>query len=411
MAFVLYNLLLVLLFRLWSLSLLHRTMQAYVMSDAEADRPPARAPTLSVLIPARNEEHNIGPCLSAVLQQDYPLLEIIVIDDASTDQTGAIVEDMQRQHRVIQLMKNNGPPPGWAGKPYALHRGVQHARGEYLLFLDADVRISPDCVRRAMRYVVKYDADLTSMLPVFECVRFWEKVVLPIYGEAFLHALIPFAPPWRRLTEHRPVKPAAYGGFILFKRTAYEHIGGHAHEQVKRSFNEDMELAGVIEQQGRRATLLFGWPAFLRVRMYLHGRHLWEGVSKSISHLKPRLLPFGIYVSFMVFVLPWLAAPMALIAGWRHGWDPVTWCVLVLGLLLSGLALLSRRLLARMVYLDGSYPYCQPLGGLALMAMFANALWRVMSGHSTSWKGRQMSMRVDKNVSDDRQMYTPRGEE
>ncbi len=394
MLFVAVNLGIVFLFRLWFLFLGWRAIKAFSHSkDTTDESAPPRS--VSVLIPARNEQANIKSCLEAVLRQNYPLKEIIVIDDGSTDQTAQIVEEMQQRHEIIRLVKNSGPLPGWLGKNYALYRGAQQAGGEYLLFLDADVRISPDCLRTAMRYVLKYNSDLTTMLPLVNCVGFWEKVILPIYGEVFLWSLIPLVKPFRDLSGHRPPKPIAFGGFLLFKRETYDRIGGH--ERVKSSIIEDVDLARAIRWDGYRLNLLFGWPEFLTARMYFHLQHIWEGVGKSISGLKVWQLLLGAYVVFSLFVLPWLAIPLALFHQWRYEWEQLSLWILALGIGASVLALIDRWYLARTTHMDHSYPYLQPLGGLMLVAMMVNAALRVTSGRGAYWKGRHVSLDAPKS--------------
>jgi chlorobactene glucosyltransferase len=391
MRFVLINLAIVLFFRLGLFALGRRTLGAFSISTIDADRRPTSPPSsISVLIPARNEEKNIGSCLDSVLRQDFPIAEIIVIDDGSTDRTGRIVQDRQREHEIIRLVRNNELPPGWLGKNYALHRGAQHARGDYLLFLDADVRLSPDCLRRAMGHVIEYDSDLTTMLPVVQCVGFWEKVILPVYGKIFLWSLVPMLRPWNRLAEHRPPKPIAFGGFLLFKRSTYDEIGGH--ERVRQSIIEDIDLARVITWDGHKLSVLFGWPAFFTARMYFHVRHIWEGISKSLSGLKIWQLILGAYGMFILLVLPWLAIPAALLHQWRYGWDSVSAWVLALGIVLSAVALLSRWILARVTRIDNTYPYLEPLGGLMMVAMLIGVVFKLLMGKGAHWKGRHVSL-------------------
>ncbi|MDW8240001.1 MAG: glycosyltransferase [Acidobacteriota bacterium] len=386
---IVVNLSIILAFRLWFLFLSWFTVRAFSHTDRLRGEPDSPR-TVTVLIPARNEQENIRACLEAVLQQDYPILEIIVIDDASTDQTGAIVEQMQQRHQLIQLVKNNGPLPGWLGKNYALYRGAQQARGDYLLFLDADVRLSPDCLRTAMHYALKYDADMLTIFPVVICVGFWEKVIMPIYGEIFLWSLIPLVQPFKRLRAHHPSKPVAFGGFLLFKKQTYDCIGGH--ERVKSSIIEDVELARVVKRSGYRLNTLLGGPRLLTARMYQHLGHLWEGISKSISGLTVWQLLLGIYVCFSVFVLPWLALPLVLFDGFLSEWSTMSVWALALSALTCLVALVSRWHLAKAASMDGSYAYLQPLGGLVLMAMFLETTWRVLSGKGATWKGRRVSL-------------------
>jgi hypothetical protein len=197
------------------------------------------------------------------------------------------------------------------------------------------------------------------------------------------------------MTGHRPTKPVAFGGFLLFKKETYEKIGGH--ERVKGSIIEDIDLARAIQRDGHGLNLLFGCPQFLTARMYRHLKHMWEGLSKSIRGLTAWQLLLGAYVCFSIFVLPWLAVPVALSYQWLNGWDALSGWVLALGVSLSSLALFSRWYLAKTIHLDHSCPYWQPLGGLMLVAMLVNAMLRVTFGRGAYWKGRHVPLSAEKS--------------
>ncbi|MBI3951733.1 MAG: glycosyltransferase family 2 protein [Acidobacteria bacterium] len=195
------------------------TLKALSKLHAGCQEPTAfPTPAMSVLIPARNEENNIGACLESIVHQEFPIGEIIVVDDGSTDRTTDIVKQLQQKAPTIKLLQIKDPPAGWIGKTHALYRGVQEAGGEYLLFVDADARLSPDCLSQAMSYALENRSDLTTMVPVVKCVSFWEKVILPFGIETV------FFPIKRALGRDRD-RATAFGWFLLFKRATYDKMG------------------------------------------------------------------------------------------------------------------------------------------------------------------------------------------
>jgi chlorobactene glucosyltransferase len=336
-------------------------------------------PSVSVLIPARNEERNIGPCLNSGLQQDFPVTDITVVDDGSTDSTAEIVEEIQRRDHIIQLVRIRELPPGWIGKNYALHRGAQTSKSDYLLLLDADVRLSPGCLAHTMRYALQQDSDLVTMFPAVKWVTFWEKVILPIWGEIFLPMAGTMGP--------NPEEAKAFGGYLLFKRETYDRIGGH--ERVRNAIVEDVALARIVKREGYRFNILSGWPDLLTARMYTSFTHIWEGIGKTLMGLKAWQLVIGSYLALAIFVLPWFSIPISLLYHSLYGWDWLTASILTLGVCSSMFTLLIRWYLAKVVDCDNTYPYLEPLGGLIVVAMLVNSLMRMTFHRGAKWKGRR----------------------
>jgi glycosyltransferase involved in cell wall biosynthesis len=220
-------------------------------------------PQVTILIPAKDEEARIRGCLESALAQDYPNTTVIAIDDRSTDRTGAVMDDLVREHPNLEIIHVKEPPrPGWTGKNNALFTGTQHARGQWLLYVDSDVVLEPDALRVAMGVVLRKKFDLLSLLPRLESHSFWESILVPLAGSAastmYLIALTN--------KSDGPTKTAfANGQFLLISRSAYDAIGGH--EAVRDRYCEDVEIARLLRQGGLRPRVAWG-NEFAAVRMY-----------------------------------------------------------------------------------------------------------------------------------------------
>ncbi|NTU85951.1 MAG: glycosyltransferase, partial [Chloroflexales bacterium] len=237
--------------------------------------PPAPAPLVSVLVPARNEERAVGRCVAAALSQSYPACEVIVVDDGSTDRTPAILAGMGDAR--LRVLRGRPLPPGWVGKCNACQQLGEAARGEWLLFLDADTAPSADLVAALLTHARRRGLDLVTILPFLELETFWERAVLP----PFL-SLIADLFPFERLErpDARPDEVMANGQCILVRRAAYEAIGGHA--AVRDEVLEDVRLAQAIRRAGFRVGGGEGL-AYLRVRMYTNGREVVAGLTKNAA--------------------------------------------------------------------------------------------------------------------------------
>jgi chlorobactene glucosyltransferase len=214
---------------------------------------------VSVIIPARDEERTIERTVRAFLAQTYPELEIIVVNDRSVDRTGEILAGFEG----IIVVDNEEPPPGWLGKPWALHQGSRRATGELLLFVDADVIYQPDTISAAVAHLEDCDAALISLFPHLEMHGFWEHVVMPnlaVFAFSFL-------PLW--LANRTRIALLAVGGGPgnLVRRADYEAVGGH--ESLRDAVVDDVALARLMRRGGRRTETVRA-EGRVSVRMY-HG--------------------------------------------------------------------------------------------------------------------------------------------
>lgn len=238
------------------------------------DDAPREAPLVSIIVPARNERRALPTILPSLLQQDYPAIEVIVVDDASTDATAALAAEWAARDARLRVVRGSGPLPGWTGKNYACWQGAGVARGDWLLFTDADTCHEPGALRVALALALQRGASAVSLFPRQRCEGFWERLLLPFAYQQY------FAGADTRALD-RPDRPAlANGQYFLISRAAYVAAGGHA--AVKGSVIDDVALAGALKRAGY-PTLLARGEALVSVRMYDSLGALAEGFTKNAA--------------------------------------------------------------------------------------------------------------------------------
>lgn len=265
--------------------------------------PAARCPLVSVVIPARNEESAIERTVRAFLAQTYPNLEVIAVDDRSTDSTGAILERIAAEDSRLVVLHGEEPPAGWLGKPWALHRGSLAARGELLLFVDADVHYAPDAVTAAVAELEERRVPMLALLPKIEMHGFWEHIAMPNLS-VMAFSLLPLT-----LSNRSKIKGIAVGAGTgnLVRRSDYDAAGGH--EALKDAVVDDVGLARLLRRGGRR-TVAVRADDFVSVRMYRGLREIVHGFTKNCfttfnrSYVTAALLvPFTIVFQVLPFVM------------------------------------------------------------------------------------------------------------
>ncbi len=346
--------------------------------------PPA-GPLISVLIPARNEENNIRRCVEAVLAQDYPNFEVLVLDDRSTDATpGILVELSKRETRLVVLFGAE-LPAGWAGKPHALYQAAQSAAGRWLCCLDADTFLEPNALSAALAMAEQTGADLYTMMTTQLMGTFWEKAVLPLVLTALS---VGFSP--RKINDPRKRDAVANGQFILIKRSVYDAIGGH--EAVKNQIVEDKAISEQVKWNGYRLVMADGF-AMAQTRMYTSLPTLWEGWTKNIYlGLKdlPAMLLLGVFGAFLALMAA-LFMPLWLLSGllwYFNGGGIPALLVFIEALLVWGVLLYARAGVARKMGISGWYALSTPLGAGVFAAMMFASAWKALSGQGVRWKGR-----------------------
>lgn len=284
-----------------------------------AERPPVfDGPLVSVIVPARNEAVNIERCVGSLLATRYRRLEVIVVDDGSSDETAAIVERLARGPEAagrLRLVTGAGLPAGWFGKAWALVQGYRVARGDLLLFVDADTWHHPEVVPLAVATLLGERVDLVSVLSRQEMITFWERLIQP----HVFAALAARVGDLRRVNRTRVVWDAiASGQFILTTRAAYEAVG--THETVRQSVVEDMALAQAYVRQHRDIFLTHG-EQYTSTRMYQSLAGILEGWTKNLASGIPLAFPPIPLVRTVAPYVMWLPALVWIV-------PPVLWATL-----------------------------------------------------------------------------------
>jgi glycosyltransferase involved in cell wall biosynthesis len=338
----------------------------------------ARArPTVSVIVPARNEQACLGACLQSLLSQNGVPFEIIVVDDHSTDRTREIALSFSNpQIRVIEA----GPlPPGWTGKNNAVAAGAAAARGECLLFTDADTIHLPGSLARSIEEAKRHGAALLSYSPQQIVDSFWEKAVMPVI---FAELAASFRP--SQVSNPNSPAAAANGQYILVTREAYDAGGGHA--AISASLLEDVALARAVKLSGRRIFFRYAADA-VRTRMYRNLAQLREGWTKNLALLFPSPARLAA-LRAIEFVLIVVSVPASIVSAIRGRWQPALIAGTV-GIIVYALFLARIR--------RAHFAWNANILALLGLPLFSYLLRRSKSAHAKGavpWKGRKYSDEV-----------------
>jgi chlorobactene glucosyltransferase len=350
--------------------------------DRFAESPAPEAPLVSVVIPARNERRNVERCLRSVLAARYPALEVLLVDDHSEDGTGDIARGVAATDPRLRVLESPPLPPGWFGKQWACAAGAREARGEILLFADADTEHAPDLIPRAVSAMRALRADLLSVAGWQELGSFWERLLQP---QVFALLMLRYGGTEGVNRARRPEDVIANGQCFLVRRAAYEEIGGHA--AVRDTVAEDLMLAQTMRRAGRQVRLVLGTEQ-LSTRMYTSLRELVEGWGKNIyaggvytapfGAVGRALYPLGLVLAPVVMLLPVAVLVLAL-AGAAP--DALAW---------SAVATTASVLWWALVYTQVDepvyYALLYPLGSAVLLYICVRA---VLRGRRVAWKGRE----------------------
>lgn len=240
-----------------------------------AETIPAPSPSVSILIPARNEEENIARLLADLSHFDYPNLEILVYDDRSTDDTAAVVQSCIDGNPHITLLNGTELPQGWLGKNYACHQLARAARGEMLLFIDADVRLQDGLLSKAVNYIHRHNLKLLSIFPKQIMPSTGSSMAVPLMNRILLSLLFL---PLVRLT-HIQSFSAANGQFMFFDGGTYRSLWPHSACRDKQV--EDMAIIKILKKRKLPVATLLGGDD-IRCRMYSTLNEAVEGFSKNV---------------------------------------------------------------------------------------------------------------------------------
>jgi len=236
--------------------------------------PAARPAKVGVVVPARNEAAGIDACVRSLLAQEDVELDLLVVNDGSTDGTGAILDRLAAEDARLRVLHDPELPEGWLGKVHALHLGSSRVQGDWLLFADADVRLHPRAVASALALASREDRQLVALMPCFE----WESAVEHGLMVALMIALVQAGS--RHLDDPAfPDDAAGSGSFTLVGRAAYQRAGGH--EPLRTAVLDDIELGRLGKRSGARVAFRMA-PDLVRIRMYRGNRAAFWGLSKNV---------------------------------------------------------------------------------------------------------------------------------
>ena len=348
---------------------------------------PLPPPLLSVLIPMRNEAGVIAATVRSLLAQTYPNFEILILDDQSTDGSAASALRAAAGDSRLQVLTGQPLPRGWLGKAWACHQLSTVARGEYLLFTDADVRWEPEALSSLVAEALRTRADLLTAWPRQETRTWGERLVVPLMAFsvfAYLPALAVHTLPW-------PSLAAAIGQCLLFKRTTYAQIGGHT--ALKNQIADDMACAYAVKKARLRFRMVEA-SRYLTCHMYHNWNEVRNGYAKNILAGHGNRLTFLLFSTLFhwwLFSLPWLWLAVNLSAPSAFSFQNPLTAPLSLPALLISLGLLTRALTAASTRQRPGDALLLPVS-VALMTVIAlqGLYWHFSGG--PQWKGRKLAV-------------------
>ena len=340
-------------------------------------------PLVSLVIPARNEQRSIRRCVDSALASAYPAIEVVVVDDHSTDDTSAIVAELASRNARLRVVTPPPLPGGWFGKQWACDAGARVARGVILGFLDADTWQSPDLVPRVVSAMHMRGSDLLTVAGAQEMGSFWERLVQP---QVFAILSARYGGTEVVNESRHAANKIANGQCMFFRRDAYDAMGGHG--AVREKVAEDLALAQLWFVAGRRVTMVLGLSQ-LRTRMYTSLRELVDGWGKNIYAGGRDALPPGapwraIYPVLLVLpALSGLVPPILLAFGLAGsvGHDVLTWAAIV-----TGVNVLWWLIVYAALGMSPLYALLHPLGAATLLYI---ALRAIVRGRRVRWKERE----------------------
>ncbi len=329
---------------------------------------------VSVLIPARNEEGNIREAITAVLANRDVDLEVIVYDDHSTDRTAEIVSEISRGDSRLTLKDEALLPSGWCGKQHACDALAKHARHPFLVFVDADVRLSPDALGRMLEFMKQNEVALASGVPHQQLGTFSERLLLPL-----IHfVLLAFLPIQRMRRTTSPACSAGCGQLFIACREAYHACGGHA--GIRNSLHDGIQLPRLFRRSGFR-TDLFDATDLATCRMFRDNGAVWRGLARNATE---GLGAPGTIVPMTIFLLGGQVLPFLLLG--------FSFALSEKGVALALLAIVFAELPRIIAIGRFRQPilsvFVHPLGVISLLSIQWYARLASLAGQPRKWRGR-----------------------
>ena len=351
--------------------------------DEETLTPLASPPSVSVVVPARNEARNIGRCVRSLLATTYPSVEVLVVDDHSDDATGELARRAGGGDPRLSVLGSPELPNGWFGKQWACASGAAAAGGTFLLFTDADTEHAPDLLARAVNALLRERADLLSVAGQQEMRSFWERLLQP---QVFWMLLARYGGTESVNRARRAEDVIASGAFMLIRREAYDAVGGH--EAVRDKVAEDLTMAQLLHRRGFRVRLVRG-DAQLSIHMYASLSELIAGWSKNVFAGGIHAMPGGVVGRFLfplvlpivplMGVVPVVALLLAIAGAVGSGW--LIWSSACVAASLVWWAVIYHGF-----HQSVAYAALYPVGAGMVLYIILRAIAR---GRRVGWKGRE----------------------
>lgn len=355
---------------------------------------PANLPTITIVIPAYNEAENIEDCIKSALASSQVSVmsnqvSVWVVDDQSSDRTLKIIQSLQQElaDPRLHILAGAPRPEGevWVGKNWACHQVTQQLTSDYILFIDADVRLKPGAIAAALHKAETEKIDLLTVTPQVICDCLAEWLVQPVIMQTIMIG-------FDFNDVNNPAHPNAFGAgmFMLFRRATYEKIGGH--KVVAAEVVEDVELARLIKSSGYKLRLIPA-PTWATVRMYRSWATLWEGWTKNMYQSCDRNLGAILYlvlVLTVIYPLPWLILGLTLWQSFTTNWTVLGNVTLSIVVVIITMQFYLRQLGGEITKIPLKYWWLSGAGGFLLSAIAIGSVIKTETGWGWTWRGRSL---------------------
>ncbi len=326
--------------------------------------------SVSILVPACNEGATIEPAMRSLLALDYPDLEIIAVNDRSTDDTGDILDRLALDNPRLKVRHVTGLPPGWLGKNHALQIAGEQARGEWLLFTDADVVFAPDTVRRGVAYARTRNIEHLVVSPRCETRDFWERLFVSYFGLMFCFRVRPWD-----IANPKSKAYVGLGAFNLVRADAYRAFGGH--QALPLDVLDDTKLGKVIKRNGFRTHLLEGGDV-ISVRWVVGLKGVIDGLTKNaFAGFDYSLWRTAGAIAALFYTALYPILALLLPGGTTRLMGLGALCLMALG----------AHTMKRVTEAGGEYGLAYPLASLVLIYIILRSTWRCYRQQGILWRG------------------------
>jgi chlorobactene glucosyltransferase len=355
-------------------NILFKNTANYILSESLKKSPPL----VSILIPARNEAENIKRCVRSLLKQDYTNIEILVLDDNSSDNTGQVVKEIEKKDSRVKLINGKPLKSGWLGKSYACYQLSKYAKGKYLIFTDADTLHFKNSISSAISCLIKNNLGALSVIPRQIMVSIHERMVVTWVHFGIL-CLLPLILVKK---SKNPLFCTANGQFILFKMEVYKKIGGH--KSIKVKILEDIHISKLVKRYGYNF-MLFDGSKNIHCRMYRSFSELIRGFSKfmfAAFDYNIFTIAVVIFLISALFLFPFILLPLGFLI---FNWPKIITNLIIVQIITIFVMriVLAIRLNSRILDV-----LLQPLSMIYIILICFNSILQTKFGKGVCWKGR-----------------------